>query len=147
MNDELKSKWISIKDELPNVLESLNKNLIKSNKRELLLIKIANFLKKIVIKLGLEDDELKNSIKGLDEKLLRIQIFENFLFKEAKKLKNIYRAAQITLDSSEVLLKKLDAQQIWLFENIDMYVEKQVESKLKNLSTEKINEQRISTIK
>jgi hypothetical protein len=34
-----------------------------------------------------------------------------------------------------------------LFENIDMYVEKQVESKLKNLSTEKINEQRISTIK
>ena len=129
------------------MLESLNKNLIKSNKRELLLIKIANFLKKIVIKLGLEDDELKNSIKGLDEKLLRIQIFENFLFKEAKKLKNIYRAAQITLDSSEVLLKKLDAQQIWLFENIDMYVEKQVESKLKNLSTEKINEQRISTIK
>jgi hypothetical protein len=126
--------------ELKDLLKLVNKNLIASARRERLLIRSTTFLKKIVTKLGLEDDELKNLIKEVGEKLLTAKQVENFLFREFKKLKYIYQAAQISIDSSEALLKKLDAQQIWFFENIDSYVEKQVESKLNNLSTEKTNE-------
>lgn len=76
-----------VNKELKELLESLNKNLIKSDKRDLLVIRSEKHLKNIIKKkLGHEDDELKclinrveNLVDILTSKLGGMRDFENFL--------------------------------------------------------------------
>ena len=112
--------------EIKDVMESLKKNLIKSNKYERLLINNHIFLKKIVEKL-LNDNETKKSLKEVKEILFKINESQIALKDEIDSLNFCHKRFQSTQDSLNKLLIKLDAQQIWLFENIDDYVGKAIE--------------------